>query len=175
MVQREMRALETYEIPHGLRMTIQSMDGTFDPDVADAVMERVADGLTLTGACLQLGVRVGWVRKWILNNAGENVLSNPPRLGMRDLYQQARVMQAESWSDEIVEIADRVSPEEEQKAKLRIETRKWLMSKTDDRYQERLAIEGGRTPVRVIHSAEELRERLRERGLPTRILLEDDE
>ena len=44
-------------------------------------------------------------------------------------YARARDVQAERFADELVDIADESDSEDVSKAKLRIETRKWVISK----------------------------------------------
>lgn len=80
----------------------------------------------------------------------------------QDMYTRARQTQAEIWSDEIVEIADDISGdwtptrngiivdhEHINRARLRVDTRKWLMAKLQPRkYGERQIVDGG-SPITI--------------------------
>lgn len=154
------RRLAVAEIPFGLRKTIETSDGSYDRDVATAVLERVGDGLTLVDSCTQLGLPPRWVRAWVLENAD----------GMAERYAQARRMQAESWADVLVAVADDATDDDAQTAKLRIDTRKWLMGKNSERFSDKstLVHEGSKTNPVVYESADEVRRELAARGIPVK-------
>jgi hypothetical protein len=64
----------------------------------------------------------------------------------RAALERARPMQAASWFEQVVDIADRKaqSPGSVSRDKLRIDTRKWVMSKIDPgRYGEKVSVETG--------------------------------
>ncbi len=90
---------------------------------------------------------VGTVMRWIADNSA-----------LREQYARAREMQGEIWAHEIIEISDDApaATEEVAKAKLRVDTRKWLMSrilpkKYGDRVQnEHTGPDGG--PIQHEHS-----------------------
>ncbi len=110
------------------------------------------------------------VMRWLSDEANED---------FRDQYARARERQADHFADEILEIADDGhndwmdrqvrkgvfvrSPDHEHinRSKLRVDARKWLMSKlAPKKYGEKLELtgaEGG--PVRAIISAEPLTEK----------------
>lgn len=54
-------------------------------------------------------------------------------------YEIAKQIRAETWADEMMELADQTVPasEEIQKSKLQIETRKWLVGKLLNQYSEK--------------------------------------
>ncbi len=58
-------------------------------------------------------------------------------------YARAREQQTETWANEINDIADAATPEDFQVAKLRVDTRKWLLSKlAPKKYGDRLDVTG---------------------------------
>jgi len=57
-------------------------------------------------------------------------------------YARAREAQLARWEDDILEIADDGSPEDTQRAKLRVDARKWLMAKrAPKKYGDRVTSE----------------------------------
>lgn len=142
----------------------------YGPEIAAAICERLAEGETLRAICADDDMPSrSMVHRWIL--AHEE---------FRDQYTRAREVQMDTWADEIVEIADdahndfglsravrlngvypptdderdpKFNAEHVQRAKLRIDTRKWLMGKAaPKKYGERVEIEHG---GKVQHSADE--------------------
>jgi predicted CopG family antitoxin len=121
----------------------------YDPEKADGVLDRVAAGATLTAACRAAGVPKGTFLEW----------KRADRDGLSDRYARARDLQLEHWADEIVDIADdagrdprvgadgglAVDHAQVQRCRLRIDSRKWLLSKLKpERYGEgaRLKVDG---------------------------------
>ena len=65
----------------------------------------LAEGLSLTKACKQLGMSHGTVLDWVTGYRGSN--ADPLEMGrFRDSYYRARRAQAEFMADELIEIAD---------------------------------------------------------------------
>jgi hypothetical protein len=111
---------------------------TFDREVFDQICGRMAEGETLRAICREEGMPgPSTVRSWA-------VLDIAP--GVAAQYARARDAQMESWGDETVEIADtpveavkttekadgtveRVIGDAVERAKLRIDTRKWIMAR----------------------------------------------
>lgn len=97
----------------------------------DGVVDKIAGGMSLNALAAELGVSRNFLT-W--------ELYNDPSVKERIL--EARKARAETWSEEALEIADGV-PEEPnaiQKAKLRVETRKWMASVNDpDRFGQKQA------------------------------------
>jgi hypothetical protein len=109
---------------------------SFTQEIADEICERLAEGESLRSICLADNMpSKGTVFRWL----AENKL-------FQDQYTRAREEQAETLTDEMVEIADnasndwmenhdpdnpgyRLNGEHVQRSKLRIETRKWAASK----------------------------------------------
>lgn len=124
--------------------------------LATEILVRMAGGLTVNQVCRQLeteGTKIApsTVRLWVLDN----------RQGFAERYARAREMTLEFWADECVDIADdgtndwveRKSKEGEtftvvdhehiSRSKVRIDTRKWLLSKLKpDRYGDKLQVGG---------------------------------
>jgi hypothetical protein len=102
--------------------------------VASEICERIADGESLRAICRDEGMPPeNTVRRWAIED----------REGFSAQYARAREAQAESLADEILEIADdatndwnegndgaRVFDHEHvNRARLRVDSRKWLLSK----------------------------------------------
>ncbi|WP_217469038.1 terminase small subunit protein [Burkholderia lata] len=112
----------------------------FTESIAKKICEKIIDGMTLR----QIGDTDGMPSKTtILRWLGDDRY-----VSFRDQYARARELQSEAMADDILEIADdgrndwmeiiskdgdsvgwRVNGEAVQRSKLRVETRKWLMSK----------------------------------------------
>lgn len=102
-----------------------------------AVIERMCEGESLNQICkdpkmpsrgtvlnyalLKRDAEEGWVQRFA------------------QAYEIAKQIRAESWADEMMELADQTVPasEEIQKSKLQIETRKWLVGKLLNQYSEK--------------------------------------
>jgi hypothetical protein len=110
---------------------------TYTTVIATSICEQLIEGKSLRQICEQPGMpNKATVLRW---------LADEKRAVFRDQYARAREMQAEAMADEILEIAD--TPEIGQKTvskatgieitegdmiehrRLRVDTRKWLMSK----------------------------------------------
>lgn len=106
------------------------------PKVAEVILERMANGETLTEICRSEGMP-GWSTVFRTADADPQ---------FRDGLARAREAQAHRWAQEIVEIADdgtndftvrmtergeevTVNHEHISRSKLRVDTRKWLLSK----------------------------------------------
>lgn len=103
------------------------------PEIAKAICEQLADGLTLREVCRQEGMPPeSTVRRWVLDD----------RNGFAAQYAEARQLGYQAMADELLEIADdgrndwierrgevMVNGEHVQRSRLRLDTRKWLLSK----------------------------------------------
>ena len=142
---------------------------TFTQEVADLICERLADGESLRAICLADDMpNRATVFRWLGAEAT-----------FRDQYARAREEQAETLLDEIVEIADDsagdasdvdgmnvLNSEHIQRSRLRVDARKWVVSKlAPKKYGDKLQTEisgpnGG--PLQVVRlrmtPAEELPE-----------------
>jgi hypothetical protein len=117
----------------------------FSPEIGDAICELIADGQSLRAICAPDAMPAkSTVFKWLRDNQS-----------FSDQYARAKEAQAENFADELMEIADDasgdVSGELEmpngvavQRSKLRIDTRKWVMSKLlAKKYGDKLQHTGG--------------------------------
>lgn len=87
----------------------------------DYICNEITEGRSLRSICQEEGMpSVGTFLRWV---SEDSVLS--------EQYARARDIQMDYYADDINQIADDVKPsaEEVQKAKLRIDTRKWTASK----------------------------------------------
>jgi hypothetical protein len=107
---------------------------TYDRDKADAILGHLCEGTTLPRACGLVGVNRSTFQRWV----------EADHDGLSGRYEDARLKLLDHWADEIIEIADDGRIEREGKdgtvydvmnseyiarSKLRVETRKWLLSK----------------------------------------------
>lgn len=113
---------------------------TYTTAIATTICEQLIEGKSLRQICEQPGMpNKATVLRW---------LADEKRAVFRDQYARAREMQAEAIADEILEIADdgrndwmeivgkegdtvgwRVNGEAVQRSRLRVDSRKWLLSK----------------------------------------------
>jgi hypothetical protein len=94
-------------------------DTKYTRDLAVEICRRMAEGESLRSVCRDAGMpSEGAVRGW----------SHGGRDGFAARHREARVLQLEYWADEIVDLANRgdLDPRNRQ---VRIDTRKWLMSR----------------------------------------------
>lgn len=106
----------------------------FTQDIADAMCERLSLGESLRSICRDEAMpSQSMVFRWLV--------SKPE---FREQYAHAREVQADSWADDILEIADdnsndvirdpdsgneRFNSEFAARSRLRVDTRKWLMAR----------------------------------------------
>jgi hypothetical protein len=115
-----------------------SREHVYTPEIAAEICRRVSLGETLTAVCKSLDFDVATVRDWFLGD----------RDGFAQAYARARVSQAESWSDAIVAVAEDATLEPNDR-RVRIDTKKWLMSKLyPSRYGDKIVHAGDpATPI----------------------------
>lgn len=115
----------------------------FSKHVAEALCARIADGESLRQICSDPempGKRT--VFSWLQDNTE-----------FQHQYARARDQQAASYADDIVDIAD--TEPDPQRARVRIDARKWHASKlAPKKYGDKLAIGGDEeNPLTVVHEA----------------------
>jgi hypothetical protein len=110
----------------------------YNKKIASKICEQIAQGMSLNRICKQDGFpsKVS-VFRWLLDES---------LVEFRNQYAQARDMQAQGWSDDIIEIADdgendtyiamvddeaviKTNFDNIQRSKLRVDARKWVLSK----------------------------------------------
>jgi hypothetical protein len=121
----------------------QGRPTTFDRDLANGILERIAAGESLRSICSGENMPAeSTVRLWATDD----------RDGFSAQYTRAREAQMDALAEDILAIADG-DDEDVQRAKLRVDTRKWLMSKiAPKRFGDKLAIGGDRAmdPIRTV-------------------------
>jgi hypothetical protein len=108
---------------------------TFDPDVADAILDIVADGGSLTAACTKRGIARRTVRSWLERN---------PEFAQK--YETARKLGIDWHVDGLVETARRAEGKDAagvQAIRLEVDTIRWTAAKLlPSRYGDQLALTG---------------------------------
>lgn len=126
----------------------------YSPEVGDAICELIMDGKSLREICSPEGMPdKSTVFRWMFRHEE-----------FRDQYARAKEAQAENFADELMEIADDASGDVSgeldmpngvnvQRARLRVDTRKWVMSKLlAKKYGEKLDLNhGGTVGVQLIN------------------------
>ena len=106
----------------------------YTSELAERVCAEMATGKSLRQVARELEICEATVRKWVLDN----------RNGFSSQYARARELQIQALEDELREIADSADDETNvQSARLRVDTRKWIMSKiAPKKYGDKLAVGG---------------------------------
>ena len=128
----------------------------YSEEIAANICERLAIGESLRSICRDDGMpSVTSVMRWLSVN-----------LAFREQYAHARELQAEYRVDEIVEIADKDEaddPVKVNRARLRIDTRKWAASKlAPKKYGDQAKIThagDAENPVALVQITDEMRVR----------------
>jgi hypothetical protein len=135
----------------------------FTHEFADQICDQLASGMTLREICrAQSMPDERTVRRWALDN----------REGFAEKYSRAREIGYHSMADEMLEIADdgsndwmmgkdgsnqfyAANGEHIQRSRLRLDTRKWLLSKALPKiYGDKLPVESNTEPQMVVHLLE---------------------
>jgi hypothetical protein len=128
--------------PNGGRKTTEP---DYTPELAIEICRRVGGGETLRSVCGEAGMpsRVKYL-EWV----------DEDRDGLANCYARARERQMDHWGDELLMIADDASLEPNDR-RVRIDARRWLMSKLAYRkYGDKLVHSGDpEQPVLVLHRA----------------------
>jgi hypothetical protein len=104
----------------------------FTDELAAYICAEIAAGRSLRDVCSDTGIpSQTTVFRWLSEDKN-----------FREQYAHAREAQMEAMAEDILEIADFEDKEDVQRAKLRIDTRKWIMSKmAPKRYGDRSQME----------------------------------
>lgn len=118
----------------------------YSEDIAAHICSEVASGRSLRSICSDKGMPdKATVFRWLAKHDA-----------FRDQYARAQEDRTAALAEDILEIADEGNEEDVQRAKLRIDARKWLMSKmAPKRYGDKTEIDhkssdGSMTPVNVV-------------------------
>ncbi|MEN5300484.1 terminase small subunit protein [Brucella sp. TWI559] len=105
----------------------------FTEQLAAHICAEISSGISLRTICGQAGIpSQTTVFRWLSEHKD-----------FREQYARAREAQMEAMAEDILEIADEGNEDDTQRAKLRIDARKWLMSKmAPKKYGDKLAIGG---------------------------------
>ncbi len=115
-----------------------------DAKKASAALELIAAGKTIRQAAEAVGVSRSMLARWLVH---DDELSGR--------YARARDAQIDAWADEVLEVADDsgfdaqivdgkavVDSEAIQRAKLRVDSRKWMLSKLKpERYGDKVTVD----------------------------------
>jgi transposase-like protein len=93
-----------------------------------AIVDRLSQGETVLGVARALGISHTAFYDWV-DRGGETRAAALAR---------ARARGGQSLAEETLEIADSATPQEAQVAKLRVDTRRWLASKMNEDYGDKL-------------------------------------
>lgn len=123
---------------------------SFTPDLAKRICAEIATGLSLNTICKQKDYPcIATVMNWLVRGEIETVGEYRQFL---ENYTRAREVQADVIFDECLEIADNAIAlnEDIAKARLRIDTRKWMAGKLrPKKYNDKLILEGNEdSPVK---------------------------
>lgn len=121
----------------------------YTQEVADLICARISEGESLRTICKDDALPTrSTVHLWVVQD----------REGFSDQYARARQAQAYKWAEDILDIADdglndtyvdengkaRIDFDVIQRSRLRVDTRKWLLSKVLPKiYGDKLAVVGG--------------------------------
>lgn len=118
----------------------------FNNDIAAEICGKLAEGQSLNSICKEDGMpHMSTVFRWLAVHES-----------FRDNYVRAREVQADVFADEMTDIADdaEADPAHVAKAKLRIDTRKWIASKLKPKkYGDKLGLtdgDGGSIKVNIV-------------------------
>lgn len=99
----------------------------YDEEVATEIVRRISEGESLRAICQESGMPAkGTVLGWV----------NDDREGFADRYARACFVRAQVWAEETVEIAD-ATDGDVQRDRLRVDTRKWHVSKLLPTYADK--------------------------------------
>ena len=111
----------------------------YTPELAAEICQRLAEGESLRSICEDDHMpNRSTVHLWVVED----------RENFSNQYAKARHAQAVRWGEEILEIADDENRDDTQRARLRVDTRKWLLSKVLPKvYGDKVMVGGDPTGV----------------------------
>src|SRR5262245_5681109 len=95
------------------------------PDTRDAVLRLMAEGLTVSAACAELGIHVTSVYDWRRTDPD-----------FRERYKEARIVQAHAMADQVIGLAEKPATTmvEVRDKECHIDALKWYVSKSAPRH-----------------------------------------
>ncbi len=116
------------------------------PELTHILCFRLLDGESLRSICTDDAMPArSTVLYWLAGAWPEG----DPRREFLGQYARAREAQAELYADDIIEIADAATEDEINAARLKIDARKWVVTRLLPRYAKKLVHEGGEKPVNI--------------------------
>lgn len=138
--------------------------GEYSDDLGQAICDRLADGETLNAICAAEDMPAArTVRRWAAD----------PEHPFAPRYARAREIGYHKMADDVLDVADdgrndwvmrrkesgetflALDTDHIQRSRLRVDTRKWLLSKALPKiYGDKTIVEGGDTPVQTVNRIE---------------------
>ncbi|WP_264051661.1 terminase small subunit-like protein [Methylobacterium flocculans] len=119
---------------------------TFDQATAEAIFEQVVEGKSLTEICRQEAMpHKATVYRWLSQNEE-----------FRREYALATDIRADTLAEDLYRVAETSAPDDTARARLMVDTRKWLLAKMAPRKfgdkitNEHSGPDGGEIPIKVI-------------------------
>lgn len=112
----------------------------YTQEVADRICEELAIGKSLRSVCLSEDMpAIRTIFNWFRSH---------PEFLLQ--YEKAKQESADAMSEEVLEIADNENMEDVQRARLRVDTRKWLMAKMKPKkYGDKMDVTTDGKPLNV--------------------------
>ncbi len=129
----------------------------FTPEIAHMLCLRLMDGEPLRAICAHDAMPA---RRTVLYWLSGVWPEGDPRADFLRQYARAREAQAELYADDIIEIADGADEDAINSARLKIDARKWVVTRLLPRYAKKVVHEGGEKPVAVELSVREAARRV---------------
>ncbi len=118
----------------------------FTPEIAHVLCLRLMEGESLRAICADEAMPA---RRTVLYWRSGVWPEGDPRSEFLRQYARAREAQAELYADDIIEIADDADEDKINAARLKIDARKWIVTRLLRRYAKQIVHEGGEKPVGV--------------------------
>ena len=116
------------------------------PELTQVLCFRLLEGESLRSICTDDAMPARSTVLYWLSGAWPE---GDPRQEFLGQYARAREAQAELYADDIIEIADEATEDEINSARLKIDARKWVVTRLLPRYAKKLVHEGGEKPIPV--------------------------
>lgn len=109
--------------------------------LAQLICSHLADGMSLAAICAMRGMpKKSAMMDWLLKHDD-----------FRQRYGLARALQADALFDEILTIADGSTEDTDQRAKLKVDTRKWMAARlAPKKYGDKIGVDLPPAPARAV-------------------------